>query len=173
MPERARVFVCYHESEDEDRFAARLVEDLEAAGYETLVNSTPDNAEDFVSRFREGVPRRRWFVFIMTPAAVASPWTRHQVNAAISEITAGDILPLVMQPCPEQEIPLTWLFLQRIQGYDATQDYNGARDRLLAKLKASLAAMPLPGQAAPGDRPIRQVPTPPGDQHIGRASGIA
>ncbi|HEV2238071.1 MAG TPA: formylglycine-generating enzyme family protein, partial [Ktedonobacterales bacterium] len=63
------------------------------------------------------------------------------------------VIPLVMQPCQEQDIPLLWRTLQR---YDATRDYASARDGLLHALSLRIATSQQP-QVTPPLRP----PAPP------------
>jgi hypothetical protein len=138
MAEKIGVFVSHHHSPEEDAFTARLVADLEAAGADVWVDTSGIMSDDFVKKISEGLAGRQWLVLVMTPAAVTSPWVQREVNAAINEHTAGrmlGVLPFVMQPCPEDKIPILWRPLYR---YDATKEYPIARDRLLSAVGLSL-----------------------------------
>ena len=97
----------------------------------------------------------------MTPAALASPWVQREVNAALNEHTAGRMLgglPLVMQPCQEQDIPLLWRTFHR---YDATRDYSGAVSGLLRALGlvASVRQPVPPAPTASAEQPASPLPT--------------
>ena len=134
MAEPVRVFVSHHHSRKEDAFTARLVTDLEAAGADVWVDTSGIASDDFVKKINEGLADRQWLVLVMTPEAVASPWVQREVNVALSEHTAGrmrGVLPLMMQPCKEQNLPMLWRTLYR---YDATRNYASARDGLLQAL---------------------------------------
>lgn len=140
MPEAVRIFISHHHSPDEDAFTERLVRDLEAAKADVWLDTKGITSDDFVSKISEGLAGRQWLVLVMTPEAVASPWVRREVNAALNEHTAGrmlGVLPLVMHPCAEDEIPILWRPLHR---YDATGSYEAGRDRLFATL--GLAPLP-------------------------------
>ncbi len=145
-----RVFVSHHHSPEEDAFTAHLIADLEAAGADVWVDTSGITSDDFVQKISEGLAGRQWLVLVMTPEAVASPWVRREVNAALNEHTAGrmlGILPLVMQPCQEQDIPMLWRTLHR---YDATRDYQVAIAGLLWAL--GLATAPKARPAIPPER---------------------
>jgi hypothetical protein len=96
-----------------------------------------------VQKISEGLAGRQWVVLVMTPAAVRSPWVQREVNAAMNEHTARrmlGILPVVMQPCNESDIPILWRPIYR---YDATKSYEVARDGLFAALGLSQPAKPV------------------------------
>ncbi len=142
MANQVRVFVSHHHSPDEDAFTARLVADLEVAGADVWVDTGQIASGNFVQKISEGLAGRQWLVLVMTPQSVASPWVRNEVNAALSEHTAGRMLgvvPLVMTLTAEQDIPLLWRPLHR---YDATRAYAPARDALLGALGLSAQQVP-------------------------------
>jgi hypothetical protein len=122
------------------------VRDLEAAGADVWVDKRGITSDDFVQKISEGLAGRQWLVLVMTPEALQSPWVRREVNAALNEQTAGrmlGVLPLIMRPCPEKDIPLLWRPLHR---YDATEGYATARDALLQAMGLFLPEEP----TAPG-----------------------
>jgi formylglycine-generating enzyme required for sulfatase activity len=152
MADQVRVFVSHHHSRKEDAFTARLVTDLEAAGADVWVDTAGIASDDFVKKINEGLADRQWLVLVMTPAAVTSPWVQREVNVALNEHTAGrmlGVLPLMMQPCQEQNLPMLWRTLYR---YDATHDYTSARDGLLQALGLRMPTIPQP-RPAPQQRP--------------------
>jgi len=157
MADQVRVFVSHHHSPEEDAFTARLVADLEAAGADVWVDTSGITSDDFVKKISEGLAGRQWLVLVMTQAALASPWVQREVNAALNEHTAGrmlGVLPLVMHPCQEHDIPLLWRPLHRI---DATRDYQAA---LAGVLRAFGLAAPA-GQTAPPPTSSAQPSMPP------------
>jgi formylglycine-generating enzyme required for sulfatase activity len=169
MADQVRVFVSHHHSPAEDSFTARLVRDLEAAGADVWVDTSGITSDDFVKKISEGMAGRKWLVLVMTPAAVASPWVQREVNVALSEQTAGrmlGVLPLVMQSCREQDIPLLWRPLHR---YDATSDYIGAVSGLLRAL--GLATPANLGKQQP-EPPIPNQPSIPAEHFPERLASL-
>jgi formylglycine-generating enzyme required for sulfatase activity len=134
MGEKIGVFVSHHHSTDEDAFTARLVADLREADADVWVDTAGIPSGSFVAKISEGLAGRQWVVLVMTPAALASPWVRAEVEAGLNEFHSNrmlGVIPLVMQPCQEQDIPPLWRTLVR---YDASRDYVSARDGLLGAL---------------------------------------
>lgn len=158
MADQVRVFVSHHHSPDEDAFTARLVADLEDTGADVWVDDKSLTANNFVQKISEGLEGRQWLILVMTPQSVASPWVRNEVNAALSEHTAGrmlGVIPIVMTPTPDEAIPVLWRTLHR---YDATRGYESARDRLLQALGLGVSAIPsdIPQSATkPQPKPLR------------------
>jgi hypothetical protein len=127
MSEIQRIFVSHHHSDKEDQFTRRLVTDLTAAGADVWVDDQGITSDDFVNAISEGLTGRQWLVLVMTPASVAAPWVKREVNTALSEVTSGRmraVIPMVMSATPDDDIPILWRNLQR---YDATHDYERAR----------------------------------------------
>jgi hypothetical protein len=155
MPGVVRVFVSHHHSPEEDASTARLVADLKAAGADVWVDNESITSDDFVRKISEGLAGRQWLVLVMTPESVKSPWVQREVNVALAEQTAGrmlGVIPFVMAPCRDTDIPALWRTLQR---YDATRGYEQALDRLLQVLR-----LPVTPQAAPEVPIIQAVPRP-------------
>lgn len=106
------------------------------------------NSDDIVKKISEGLAGRQWLILVMTPAALASPWVQREVTVALSEQTAGRMLgvvPVVMQPCRDQDVPLLWRTLHR---QDATRDYATARGGLFKALGLPGVSTPAPRAAA-------------------------
>jgi hypothetical protein len=160
MAEKVGVFVSHHHSSEEDAFTDRLVADLQAAGADVWVDKAGITSDDFVKKISEGLADRQWLVLVATPASLASPWVQREVNVALNEQTAGrmlGVIPVVMQPCREQDFPMLWRTLQR---YDATRDYQRA-------VAALCAALGLASTGATGaeSRP-ETTPTPPTSPNV-------
>jgi len=118
------------------------VADLGAAEADVWVDTSGITSDDFIKKINEGLEGRHWLVLVMTPAALASPWVQREVNVALNEVTARrmrGVLPLVMQPCREQDIPLLWRTLYR---YDATRDYASALRRVVEELGLGTPTIP-------------------------------
>jgi hypothetical protein len=138
IAENIGVFVSHHHSPEEDAFTARLVADLEAAGADVWVDYQGIASGSFVQKINEGLSGRQWLVLVMTPASLGSRWVQDEVNAALHQVNGGrmrGVIPLVMTPCDEALIPPLWAQLHR---YDATKDYEVARDGLLRAIGLSL-----------------------------------
>jgi hypothetical protein len=156
MAEKIGVFVSHHHSPEEDAFTVRLVADLEAAGADVWVDTGNITSGSFVQKINEGLAGRQWLVLVMTPGALGSPWVNDEVNAALHQVKIGrmrDVIPFVMTPCDEALIPPLWAQLHR---YDATKNYEAARDALLRAIGLSqqpeTSAPPPPLQGDQGNQ---------------------
>lgn len=150
MADQVRVFVSHHHSPEEDRLTAQLVRELEAAGADVWVDNQGITSGNFVAKISAGMAGRQWLVLVMTPAALRSPWVQEEVNTALHEVNAKrmlGVLPFVVQPCDERDMPLLWRALHR---YDATRDYATARDGMF---RAMGLRLPVP-IARPAVSPI-------------------
>jgi hypothetical protein len=138
MAEKTGVFVSHHHSPEEDAFTARLVVELEAAGADVWVDTGGITSGSLVAKISTGLAQMQWLVLVMTPASLASEWIRLEVDTAIAEHRAGrmlGIIPLVMLPCKEADIPLLWrTFLH----YDATKGYEAGGDGLMRAMGLTL-----------------------------------
>jgi hypothetical protein len=138
MTEPVRIFVSHHHSPKEDAATARLVADLQAAGADVWVDYQGVSSGSFVQKINEGLSGRQWLVLVMTNAALGSRWVQNEVNAAIHQVNIGrmrGVIPIMMTRCDEAHIPPLWAQLHR---YDATKDYEAARDGLLRAMRLSL-----------------------------------
>jgi hypothetical protein len=157
MPEPVHVFVSHHHSPEEDTFTAQVVADLVAAGADVWVDISGVPSGSFVAKISEGLAGRQWLVLVMTPASLASQWVRLEVDTAIAEHRAGrmlGVIPFVMLPCKDTDIPHLWRTFQR---YDATKDYEAAHDGLLRAMGLSLPAAKDAPKSLTVDRKVRQL----------------
>jgi hypothetical protein len=128
-----RIFVSH--SHNGNRFTARLVGDLRAAGADVWVDMTEIAYDDFLKRINEGLANRDWMILVMTPDALKSPWVQLEVNAALGRVVKRKmrgVIPVIAKPCDDDEIPPLWAALHY---YDATRDYSGVLSRLLKVLE--------------------------------------
>lgn len=148
-----RVFVS-HSHIDND-FAAQLVADLKAAGADVWLDVVGIDRGDFQERINEALGGCQYFVLVLMPEALRSPWVRMETHAAIKRTLEGvlhQVLPVVAQPVDPNQIPPTWATFQR---YDATRDYPSA---LAAIVHALGLQMPVQMPVAP--QSPRSMPTP-------------
>jgi hypothetical protein len=134
MTEPVRIFVSHHHSPKEDAATARLVADLQAAGADVWVDYQGVESGSFVQKINEGLTGRQWLVLVMTKAALGSQWVQNEVNAALHQVALGrmhGVIPIMMTRCDDAVIPPLWAQLHR---YDASKDYEPARDGLLRAL---------------------------------------
>lgn len=156
MIDQVKIFVSHHHSPDEDRFTDQLVRDLQAAGADVWVDNDITSG-NFVAKISAAMTDRQWLVLVMTPAALRSHWVQEEVDAALHEVQAGrmrDVIPIVMEPCNDREIPLLWRTLQR---YDASRDYAAAVAGVVRAI--GLSAAP-PSQSEQVRPPIRRTTVP-------------
>jgi hypothetical protein len=144
MPEPVKVFVSYA---NQDRlFAMRLVTDLKAGGAEVWWDVAGIDEGDFLRKIDEALQKCNWFVFVLTPNAIASTWVQREVYAAIHRSEQGfmkGVLPVLGAPTDLKTIPPLWASLHR---YDAVANYKGEIERLVGALglaaKKGLPAKP-------------------------------
>ena len=70
-----------------------------------------------------------WFVLVLSPGAVASPWVKRELLYSLQESRyAGRIVPLLHEPCVYDELSWTLASMQMV---DFTCDFDaGCRDLL-------------------------------------------
>lgn len=130
MPATAGVFVS-HASED-NAFTRKLVADLKTAGADVWVDFDNIREGDFVQRINEGFVGRQWFVIVLSPAALKSPWVPREMNAAMSLASQGrlrGIVGIVAEEFKKADLPSLWV---NYQHYDATYDYARALQNVLS-----------------------------------------
>jgi TIR domain-containing protein len=152
MP-RPRVFVS-HSHHDTD-FTNRLVADLSAAGADVWVDVIGIDRGDFQERINEALEACQYFVLVLTPEALRSPWVRMETHAAIKRQAEGQIrqvLPVVALPVEPHMVPPIWNTFPR---FDATSNYASA----LAGLSQALGLPAFPLRAS-DKRPARWIPRP-------------
>jgi Sulfatase-modifying factor enzyme 1/TIR domain len=156
MADQVRVFVSHHHSPEEDAFTARLVADLEAAGADVWVDVVGVGAADFQKRINEALARCNWFVLVLTPGAIASPWVEMEVHAAIRLKAQGrmrGIIQVMAETVPQDQIPPTWGIYAHL---DAAHDYAAALKLTLRELGMS---QPSPAPSAPPVQPAHTAPS--------------
>jgi formylglycine-generating enzyme required for sulfatase activity len=154
MAEQVRVFVSHHHSPEEDNFTARLVGDLEVASADVWVDVVGVGAADFQERINQALESCQWLILVMTPAALASPWVRTEVHAAIRLMMQGrmrGIIQIVAQPVAQEQIPPTWGVYAH---FDAIRDYPSALTLTLHELGL---AVPI---STPTTRQLTTTPAP-------------
>ena len=174
MPMQLTVFVSNHHSPEEDAFTARIVADLEAAGAEVFIDHAFMETADLVQHFKRESTAQKWFVLVVTPAAMADARVNYQTILAALEWRAERLqgmVPLVLQPCPEEQFNVLMRSLHLYDGIvcDASTSYEVGREQLLDALTTPPQELP---KAAPSI-PIYPVPeeeTPPGDITIDLAT---
>jgi hypothetical protein len=149
MPDQVRIFVSHHHSPEEDSFTVRLVSDLEAAGADVWVDVVGVGAADFQERTNQALDSCEWLVLVLTPAALASPWVRTEVDAAIRLMMQGrmrGIIQLLAQPVAQERIPPTW---GTYAHFDAIRDYAAALNLTLHELGLRSVSTTIPSDRFP------------------------
>lgn len=140
-PERLtpRIFVSH--SHIDNGMTVRLVDDLRAAGATVWVDVADLEHGDFVERINQALVDCDWFVLVQSPHSLSSKPVRQEVNAALRLMWHSrikDVIPFVVAPCDEDEIPAIWGTLHH---YDATSNYEAALAGLLRAVGLQMRAM--------------------------------
>ena len=149
MANQVRVFVSHHHSPEEDAFTARLVADLEAAGADVWVDIVGVGAADFQKRINQALAICNWFVLVLTPAAITSPWVEMEMHAAIRLKAQGHmqgIIQVMAQTVSQDQIPPTWGIYAHL---DAIRDYATALKMALGEISLASAITTLPPPTSP------------------------
>lgn len=127
-----RVFVSH--SHQDDIFTNRLVADLRYYGARVWVDVTGMDPGNFMERISQALDDSDWLLVVLTPAALASPYVKLEVDAALHRVQQGfmrGVIPVVAEQCAPRSIPALWDILHR---FDASSDYNTALMSLLRAL---------------------------------------
>ena len=131
MPE---VFLSY--SRRDSSYVDELVGVLRAGGREVWIDTAGiRDGEIFPDALRRAIEASDAFVFVITPAAVGSPFCREEVEHAAS--LNKRIIPLVREPVPDAELPDAIRFRNWIPA-TADIDPTATVERLAAALDADL-----------------------------------
>lgn len=161
------VFVSSHHSPEEDAFTALIVADLAAAGAEVFIDHAFMETGDLVRHFKRESTAQKWFVLVVTPAAMADSRVNIQTIAAALEWRAErlqGVVPLVLQPSPDEQFNVLIRSLHLYDGIvcDATTSYEVGRDQLLDALTTPPQELPRAAPSIPTYR-VAQEEAPPGD----------
>jgi hypothetical protein len=124
-----KVFIRH--SNQDIAFAEQLVVDLRAAGADAWLDKTDLGAGDFQARISAALGDCEWFVVVLTRSALASKWVIQEVNAANALKHSGQIRDLIFiraGPLELHVLPALWRVFNI---FDATPDYEQARDQVL------------------------------------------
>ena len=119
-----RIFVSHGHKDDE--FTQLLVDDLHRAGAVVWVDVAGITHGNFMQRTDEALTHYGWLVLLLTDNALASPYVKDEVCAALHWVKQGymyDVVPVLSAPCTPGTIPPQWDVLQR---HDAIQGYAAA-----------------------------------------------
>ena len=142
MPQ-PKVFVS-HSSHDLV-FAQRFIADLRAAGIDAWIDQAGSQMGDFQRRINEALADCKWFVLVLTPAALSSQWVQHEVGAAIRLKNLGQIRDLIFiraELVDHQELPPLWGVFSIVDAFTEAE-YSSALSLLIQTVgRATVSAQP-------------------------------
>jgi hypothetical protein len=127
---RPKEIFLSHASRDR-RFATRLASVLRRARLTTWYSKTSIvGAQQWHDEIGEALERCDWFIVVLSPAAVRSPWVKRELLRALNLPRYADrIVPLLHKDCKWQS--LSWT-LDAIQMVDFTESsFREGMERLL------------------------------------------
>lgn len=140
-----RVYLNYAPADE--AFAARLREDLRAAG-EDVVTPSPEfdgldlNTSDSLSKINQSLSERDVMAVVLSPDALSSPRVNRELYVASGRATTGGMRPPVLvtaRTVNGTPLPNSW---SRLRSYDATADYGGALPRIVRAVDGTENAPP-------------------------------
>lgn len=147
-----RVFVSH--SHQDNAFTQRLVTDLERAGTTVWWDISGIDHGDFMVAISDALRRCEWFVLVLTPAALSSPFVRLEVDAALVLKYTGrlrGVIRMLAAPCSSDAIPP---LLEVMESCDATVDYDRALDQLLQVIGLRQRPIQISQDDAPSAPPV-------------------
>jgi hypothetical protein len=126
---KPKIFVS-HSTQDND-FATRLVNHLNAAEAQAWMDTNDAGAGNFQQRINEALADCEWFLLVLTRNALASPWVRQEVDAANRLKNQGKIKDLIFIKAGDvdyHKLPPLWGVFNIL---DATGDYTLAIIKVL------------------------------------------
>lgn len=133
-PESRDLFLSY--SREDLELVERLVADLKERGF--VVRWDQEEArvgDDFLKKIEKAIWESAWFVLVLSPNAMASPWVDKEVAAALIRQAERDnrpfILPLLYEKCEVSP------FLRALTWADFTHSYEQGLAQLLDVLAAA------------------------------------
>lgn len=137
---KPKIFVSH--STKDTSFAAKLVQDLSAAGARAWMDVNDLGAGNFQERIDKALADCEWFLLVLTRNALASEWVRQEVYAANRLKNQGKIKQMVFIKAGEvehSELPPMWGVFNV---FDAISDYEDAVARTLKEVGISVAVTP-------------------------------
>jgi hypothetical protein len=131
---KTRIYISHHHSPYENDFTARLEADLSAARADVRTDDDSVTRDAFVQVMLESRATRQFFLVVITPDSVASPFVQREVSVALRERAAGRmvaVIPIFLLPTLLDEIPDPW---RQLVSIDATQGYESAHQEVLSAL---------------------------------------
>src|SRR5438552_3078570 len=126
---RPRGVFLSHASADRP-LADAVVRTLRAHGIAVWYSTTDlRGAQQWHDEIGRALQRSDWFVVLLSPAAVRSPWVKREVMYALSAVEFVDrIVPVMVRRCKLETLSWTLNSLQRV---DCTRSFRaGCRDLL-------------------------------------------
>jgi len=142
VPKPARVFVSH--SHKDVSFVKRLIKVLESHGIEYWYSPKHiAGAQQWHDEIGRALARCNWFVLVLTPAAAASKWVKHELLFAL-EARAYSAHIVVLNVRQAKYKRLSWT-LHEFQWIDFTRGFDRACKPLLRVWKRQYRSEPLRG----------------------------
>src|SRR5262249_54876297 len=144
---RTKIFISY--SHEDERWRRRVVEQLGVLASEGLIDLWDDRkigvGEDWFAQIHEQMLNARIAVLLISSAFLTSKFIRETEVPSLFERHEQDgmtIYPLLMKPCPWQEV--AWLAKMQLRptGTKPIASYRGIRvDEVLAEVAREIASL--------------------------------
>lgn len=136
------VFISYGRG-DSDDFAKRIVDALRAQGLEVWFDrDTLKPGDDLVTEIPNALAKSRAAVFIISPAALTSPWVEQERNLAISRWIDGDWHGRIIPVLTGVDKPPSFLRTKLWVDFKDDSQFNDNIDRLVKGIRQGGVAGP-------------------------------
>jgi hypothetical protein len=137
-----KIFIS-HASKDKD-FVDRLVSDLAAHGVSVWYDKLDVRLGDSIpGKINSGISEAKYFLIVLSPAAVKSRWVQEELNAALMRQVASVgtfLIPVLVQDC---DVPP---LLNHRRFADFREDYEAGLEELLGVFGMDAKAAELAGK---------------------------
>jgi TIR domain len=114
-----QVFIS-HSAEPDGAFAQQLASDLEQAGLPVwMAPQSIQKGESFPTAIDRGLSGSSYFLLVLSPASLGSPWVKNEIAAALEMEAAGrvQIIPLVVQRSVAPPLLMTKQAISFVEDY--------------------------------------------------------
>jgi hypothetical protein len=148
-----RVFIS-HSSKDVEFVFSKVKAVLDEVGYSAWCSATDVRlAADWEQQIRQALTQADWFLVVLSPDAVKSPWVQAETHWALENM-CGRVIPIMARSCQPTDVHLR---LGTLQYIDFRIDVARGQRRLLALMQGrESVSTPAVNQTLGSNIPVEQ-----------------
>lgn len=140
MPKSLRIFVSY--SHADIRFVRKLCNDLDKYGYQVWRDERELRVGDSIAeKIREAIDSTDFFLLVISPESIASPWVRREIDVGLNAELDGEIKKFLPVLYRDMDIPS--LIKGRLYADFRPGKYRQGLAALLKALNLDIPSLPI------------------------------